>query len=166
MIKEYIATGKTVEAAIAAARAGLRAPDKFSLDVHTEILEYPRKKILGLFGGADAKVRAYYDDGVSEKKQKNKKQKPKKQNNQQQAKAPQKQQPRKAEPKKENKPAPKKEAAKSPVKQEETKAEVKRDFPESVDLEYAKSYLAEIVKGLEIDDAKLDASYSEGAPTR
>ena len=162
MIKEYIATGKTVEQAIASARAGLHAPDKFLLDVHTEILEYPRKKILGIFGGADAKVRAYYDDGVSEKKQKNnKKQKPKKQNNQQ-AKAPQKQQTKKAEAKKEVKPEPKNQAVKQAPKAESEAAEVKRDFPESVDLEYAKSYLADIVKGLNIDDAKLDASYSEG----
>ena len=68
MIKEFIAVGKTVEEAIESAKVGLNAPAKFSLDVHTEVLEYPRKKILGLFGGADAKVRAYYDDGVKEKK--------------------------------------------------------------------------------------------------
>lgn len=161
MIKEYIATGKTVDEAISAARAGLRAPDRFLLDVHTEILEYPRKKILGLFGGADAKVRAYYDDGTTEKKQKsNKKQKQKKQNAQQ-SKPQQKQQ-----PKKEAKPVqPKKEAEKAPVKKEQPKPEVKRDFPESVDLEYAKSYLAEIIKGLDIADAGLEASYNEGVVT-
>ena len=152
MIKEYIATGKTTEQAIAAARAGLNAPDKFLLDVHTEILEYPRKKVLGLFGGADARVRAYYDDGVAEKKQKSKKQKPKKQNNQ----------PAKQQPKKEAKPAQKKEAFKANEAKEQPKAEVKKDFPESVDLEYAKSYLAEIVKGLDIENAGIDASYSEG----
>ncbi len=157
MIKEYIATGKTVDAAIAAAKIGLNAPDKFLLDVHTEVLEYPRKKILGLFGGADAKVRAYYDDGVSEKKQKNaRKNKPNKKQNNQQANKPQ---PKKAE--KANKPAPKKETLVA-EKAEPVKTEAKRDFPESVDLEYAKSYLAEIIKGLNIDGATLDASYNEG----
>ena len=70
MIKEYIATGKTIEEAIANAKAGLNAPAKFLLDVHAEVIEQPRKKILGLFGGADAKVRAWYDDGVKEKKAK------------------------------------------------------------------------------------------------
>ena len=159
MIREYIATGKTTEEALAAAKAGLHAPEKFLLDVHTEILEYPRKKILGLFGGADAKARAYYDDGVSEKKQKNKKPKQKKQNNNQQK----TQQPKKAEPKKEEKSkAPKMDAVKPEVKKETVKAETKREFPESVDLEYAKSYLAQIIKGLNIEDAKLDASYTDG----
>ena len=52
MIIEKIATGKTTEEALAAAKAMLNAPEKFQLDVHAEILEQPRKKILGLFGGA------------------------------------------------------------------------------------------------------------------
>ena len=155
MIKEYIATGKTVEAAIAAAKTGLNVPEKFILDVHTEVLEYPRGKILRLFGGNDAKVRAYYDDGVSEKKNKNNNKKPKsKKPAPQQAKPQQKKQ--KADGN--GKPAQKKDAPKA----EPVKAEVKRDFPASVDLEYAKSYLAEIIKGLNIDDATLDASYNEG----
>ena len=158
MIREYIATGKTTEEAIALAKAGLHAPEKFILDVHTEILEYPRKKILGFIGGADAKARAYYDDGVKENKNKNKKPKQQKKQNNQPV-----QQQKKAEVKKDSKkPAPKKGAAKPEVKAEPVKAEAKRDYPESVDLEYAKSYLAEIVKGLDINDAKLDASYSEG----
>ncbi len=161
MIKEYIATGKTVDAAMAAAKIGLNAPEKFLLEVHTEVLEYPKRKIFGLFGGADAKVRAYYDDGVSEKKPKNSK-KPrnnKKQNNQQ-ANKPQSNQPKRTE-KTVTKPAPKKEAPKA-EKPEPVKTEAKRDFPESVDLEYAKSYLAEIIRGLDIKDATLDASYNDG----
>ena len=166
MIKEYIATGKTIEEAIENAKAGLNAPAKFALDVSTEVVEMPRKKILGLFGGADAKVRAYYDDGVSEKKAKNKKQKNKKNNqqnknnqNQPNKEAPKKQNEKKEQPKKE---APKKEAQKQPEKKAAPAPEAKKDFPESVDLEYAKAYFAEIVKGLQIDDAKIDASYSEG----
>ena len=151
MIKEFIATGATVEEASANAKAGLNAPAKFALDVHTEVIELPRKKILGLFGGADAKVKAYYDDGVTEKKA------PKKQ------KKNNKPAPQKNEPKQEKKKAePKKEAAKPAPKKED---EPKKDFPKNVDLEYAKSYLAEIVKGLNIDDAKLSATYEEGVVT-
>lgn len=157
MIKEYIATGKTIEEAIAAAKAGLNAPAKFLLDVHTEVLESPRKKILGLFGGADAKVRAYYDDGVKEKKAK----KDRKPTNGKQSQAKQKPQ-KKEQAKKsaaENK-APKKDAPKP-----EVKAEVKKDFPAKVDVEYAKAYLAEIVKGLDVDNAGIEASYAEGLIT-
>ena len=153
MIKEFIATGATVEEASAAAKAGLNAPAKFALDVHTEVIELPRKKILGLFGGADAKVKAYYDDGVKEKKapKKQKKNKPAVQKNDN------KQDKKKAEPQK-------KEAAKpAPKKEDEPKKE--KDFPKNVDLEYAKSYLAEIVKGLDINDAKLSADYKDGVVT-
>ncbi|MCR5206881.1 MAG: Jag N-terminal domain-containing protein [Eubacterium sp.] len=150
MIKEFIATAKTLDEARAAARAGLNAPE--TADVKIEIIEMPRKKILGLFGGADAKVKASYDDGVKEKKPKNQDRKLKPQK--QQAQAKKKEQPKKAatkpqkaEPKKEEKP------------------EVKKDYPKSVDLEYAKAYLMEIVKGLDIKDATVDASYSEGVIT-
>ncbi len=157
MIKEYIATGKTIEEAVANAKAGLNAPAKYMLEIKTEVMEMPRKKILGLFGGADAKVKAYYDDGVSEKKQQ-KKQKPAK-------KAPQKKDaPKKNQPKKE--PVKKLEPKKETAKQEAPKAEaVKRDYPETVDLEYAKAYLAEILRGLNVDGASIDASYKEGVIT-
>lgn len=183
MIKEYIATGKTLDEAMSAAKAGLNAPAKYLLEVKTEVLEMPRKKILGLFGGADAKVRAWYDDGVKEGKPK-KQNKKQKLNKKQEAPAkPQKQEP-KAQPKKDvkkdAKPAqqpkkaakapqapkapkaePKKEA-KAEVKAQVPKAEEKKDFPKSVDLEYAKSYFAAIVKGLRVDDAEISAEYSEG----
>lgn len=183
MIKEYIATGKTLDEAMSAAKAGLNAPAKFLFDVKTEVLEMPRKKILGLFGGADAKVRAWYDDGVKEGKPK-KQEKKQKQNKKQPAPAkPQKQEPKnppKKDAKKETAQAqqPKK-AAKAPqapkaapkaepkaeVKAEaaaQPKAEAKKDFPASVDLDFAKSYFAAIVKGLRIDDADVTAEYSEG----
>ena len=162
MIKEFIATGKTVDEASAKAKAGLNAPAKFALDVHTEVITLPRKKILGLFGGADAEVRAYYDDGVKEKKPS------KKQNNKKNKKAAKPAEQKNAEPKKEN--APKKDAAPKkaepkkekpqPKKAEEPKAE--KDAPKSVDLEYAKAYLGDIVKGLRIDDAKISAEYTDG----
>ena len=152
MIIEKIATGKTTDEAIANARAMLNAPEKFQPDVKTEILELPRKKILGLFGGAPAKVRAYYDDGVKEKPVK--KDNKKKQANKKQT--PAKQQPKQQQSKAKKQPAAE---AKAVVKTE------KKDYPKSVDLEYAKAYLLDIVKGLDINDASVDASYSEGVVT-
>ena len=180
MIKEYIATGKTLEEAMASAKAGLNAPAKMLLEVKTEVLEMPRKKILGLFGGADAKVRAWYDDGVKEDKPK-KQDKKQKQNKKQQTPAKQqKQEPKNNQPKKDvkkdAKPAqqpkkaakqqapkaePKKEVKAEP-KAQAPKEEAKKDFPASVDLEFAKSYFTAIVKGLRIDDADISAEYSEG----
>ncbi len=56
MIKEAIATGTSVEEAKenACAKLGI-----MSEDVHFEIIDLPEKKLLGLFGGKLAKVRAY-----------------------------------------------------------------------------------------------------------
>ncbi len=59
MIKEAIGTGASVEEAIDAAKAALNAPE--DADVLTEVLELPKKKTFGIFGGAPAKVRAYYE---------------------------------------------------------------------------------------------------------
>ncbi len=59
MIKEAIGTGASVEEALEAAKAALNAPEE--ADVLTEILELPKKKTFGLFGGAPAKARAYYE---------------------------------------------------------------------------------------------------------
>ena len=147
MIKEYIGTGKTIEEATNAAKAGLNAP--LTANVKFEVIVRPQKKFLGLFGGADAQVKASYDDGVKE----NNKKQPKK-NNQKK-----KEVPRKEAPKKEVK-SQAQETAK------ENKAEEpKKDAPKSVDLEYAKSYLSDILKGLNINDAKIDAVYENGVIT-
>lgn len=151
MLKEYIGTGKTVEEATAMAKAGLNAP--LTADIKIEVITLPQKKFLGLFGGADAEVKASYDDGVKEKK-------------------PNKRQPKKKEaPKKKDAPQKKeavketKAAATEPKAKEETAEEPKKDAPKSVDLEYAKSYLSDILKGLNIDDAKIEASYEDGVIT-
>ena len=66
MLREYIGTGKTIEEATNAAKAGLNAP--LTADIEFEVLVRPQKKFLGLFGGADAQVKASYEDGVKEKK--------------------------------------------------------------------------------------------------
>lgn len=157
MIKEYIGTGKTIEIATQAAKLGLKAPEM--ADVKIEIIEMPKKGFLGI-GAKDAKVKASFDDGKKEKAPKPQKQAPKKQN--QDKKPVEKQAPKKAEPKKDapaKKAAPKKEA---PAQVEPKK---EKDFPESVDLEYAKNYLAEIVKGLIVEGATISAEYCEGVVT-
>lgn len=69
MIKEAIATASTRDEAIQKAKAALNAP--LNADVKFEIIQDAQKKVLGLFGGKDAKVRAYYeapDEVVTEKK--------------------------------------------------------------------------------------------------
>ena len=156
MIKEFIGTGKTVEEATLAAKQGLNAP--LTADVKIEVVEMPRKKILGLFGGADAQVKASFDDGKKEQKapqkqQGNNKKKP------QPKEQTKKEQPKKQPPKKQ--PPKKAEAKPAPQKEEEKE----KDYPQSVDLEYAKAYLAAIIKGLEVSDAKIDATYAEGVVT-
>ncbi len=166
MIRKFIATGKTVEEAREKAITGLNAPEKFAYDVHTRVTKMPKKKILGLFGGQDAEVVASYDDGVTEKKASKKQNNKKNKKPQQAQKAPEAKQEKKQQPQKQQqKPAQPKAA---PAKANESKKEdaaKEKDFPKSVDLEYAKRYLAEIVKGLDVADAKIDASYSEGVVT-
>lgn len=150
MIIEKIGTGKTLDSAITAAKALLNAPAQ--ADVKTEVLETGSKGFLGLFGAKDYKVKAYYDDGKKEKKA------PKKPAQKKQS-APKKEAPAKKEP------APKKEQSKEQSKEQETKSEQKKEYPKSVDLEYAKAYLLEILKGLKIENPTVNASYSEGVVT-
>lgn len=59
MIKEAVATGATIEDAQQAATLALNAP--MSADVQYEILAMPEKKVLGIFGGKQAEVRAFYE---------------------------------------------------------------------------------------------------------
>lgn len=63
MLREAIATGNTVEAAIEAAKIELGIEENLEISVEVEVLEIPTKKTLGLFGGNPAKVRVYFDDG-------------------------------------------------------------------------------------------------------
>lgn len=59
MIKEVIASAATLEQAIEKAKAELNAP--IEADVKFDVLQQPQKKMFGLFGGKDAKVRVYYE---------------------------------------------------------------------------------------------------------
>lgn len=66
MIKESIGVATTVDDARKMAVENLHAPE--DADVKVEILTFPKKKVLGLFGGSDAKVRAYYEAADAPKK--------------------------------------------------------------------------------------------------
>ena len=107
MIKEAIGVADTIEEAQKMALQNLNAP--FDADVKSEIVTFPKKKILGLFGGAQAQVKAYYDDGVEEKKEapkQAKKSAPKAEGKKKEDKKPQqKKEPKKQAPKKETAPA-------------------------------------------------------------
>ena len=132
MIKEYIGTGKTIEEATSNAKSGLNAPDM--ADVKIEVIAMPKKKVLGLFGGSDAQVKAYYDDGKKEKKPTTKKQSQRK-------------------PAKE-----KKQEEKKPVQ----KAVTEQLSNSDIDLDYVCSYIKTIIDSFKVEDAKVSAKIVDG----
>lgn len=149
MIKESIGVAPTIEEARKTAIDNLHAP--IDADVKVEIVTFPKKKILGLFGGSDAKVKASYDDGVKEKKVKK------------QASAPEKSAPAKDD--KKDQPVKKKAENKKP----QPKKEVKKDAPKKesapqVDLSTVEAkenssteYLKSILMGMGFADVKVTA---------
>ena len=150
MIKEAIGVAASVDDARKMAVENLHAP--IDADVKVEILTFPKKKVLGLFGGADAKVRAYYDDGVEEKKEAPKAEK-------KSAPAPQKKEVPAKKPA-EKKPQPKKEAKKEAPKKET----VKKETAPAVDLSAiepvendATEYLKSILVGMGFTDVAVTA---------
>lgn len=141
MIKEAIGTGATVEEAIENAKKALGAPE--SADVSTEVLELPKKKTLGLFGGAPAKAKAYYD-------------------------APEE---KKAEPKvAAEKPAKASKPAEKPAKKEESKKIVSEPAKHE-DKEYtgavsehgkkAMEYISTLLKGMGVSDFKINVDETD-----
>lgn len=141
MIKEFIGTGKTIAEATEAAKAGLNAPAL--TDVNIEIIQMPKKKTLGIFGGKDAEVKAWYDDGKKERKPQSKK-------------AP------KTE-RAEKKPAPKKTVKEAP--KPAPKAEVKAAEAvnaSDIDVNVAVDYLKAMLKGFGADDAVVTAKLNDG----
>lgn len=146
MIKEAIGVAATVDEARKMAVENLHAP--IDADVKVEIITFPKKKVLGLFGGSDAKVKASYDDGVEEKKETPKKVEKKAEPA---VKAP------KAEKKSEKKPQPKKETKKEAPKAEK-KVEPKFDFSAIEPKENeATEYLKSILVGMGFTDVKVTA---------
>ena len=59
MIKEAFGTGATIEEAKDAALKALNAPE--DADIKYEVLEQPKAKLFGLFGGSSAKVKVSYE---------------------------------------------------------------------------------------------------------
>ena len=105
MVKEARGFGATIDEAKENAIAQLNASD-FD-DIQFEVIAMPKKKVLGLFGGSNAEVRAFIE--VEDKKAKNpkkaKEHNSKKENAPKKAQAVQKkQEEKKPEPKKEEEP--------------------------------------------------------------
>ena len=154
MIIERIGSGKTLEDAVASAKAMLNAPA--GAEIKTEVLQTGSKGFLG-FGKKDFEVKVSFDDG--KRPEKAKKPTPEKKPAQKPA------QKKQVAPKKPQ--APKKQDAPAkPAEAQEAKSDQpKKDYPKSVDLEYAKSYFLTILEGLKIVDPKIEASYAEGVVT-
>ena len=152
MIREAIGYGESVNEARENAIAALGAD--IELDVQFEILETPKKKVLGLFGGSKAKVRAYIElpdpKPAKEKKKEKKAEKPAKQD---------------------KKPAPeKKEAPKKEKKAEPKKSTVAEDFKDAVDASEipadtkagkAIAYIKTVLAGLGCENVAIKASVKE-----
>ena len=149
MIKEFIGTGSTIEAATNAAKAGLNAPAM--ADVKIEIIEMPKKKVLGIFGGKDAKVKASFEDLSGSKQRKGANKRSKKQPDYA-SKQPAAGKKAPVAPKQE---AKAEERAKSAP---QAKAESKGTPATQSDADAAVAYLTTIVNGLKIDDFKINSS--------
>ena len=158
MIKEAFGKGATTEAAVEAAKAELGAP--WDADVQIEVLKTASKKILGLFGGSLAEVRAYYEIPDAPKKEdKPKKQAPKKAEKPVEIQKPE--QVKKPEPAKKPE-QPKKEATK---KQEAPKAAVKEAVAVSAPKEKtvgeaskkAEAYIRSILEGMGVGEIEISA---------
>lgn len=152
MIKESIGVATTVDDARKMAVENLHAPE--DADVKVEILTFPKKKVLGLFGGSDAKVRAYYEDGVEDKKETPKAEK----------KAPQQKKEAPAKKNVDKKPQPKKEVKKETPKKEQVKKEVAPavDFSAIEPKENeATEYLKSILVGMGFTDVVVTAREAE-----
>ena len=68
MIIEKIGEGETVEEAQENAKKLLNAPE--DVVIKFDIISLPSKKILGLFGGKKAQVKAFYEKAEKPKKEK------------------------------------------------------------------------------------------------
>ncbi len=141
MIKEAIGVASTIEDARKMALENLNAP--LDADVKVEIVTFPKKKVLGLFGGADAQVKAFYDDGKEEKKPEAPRTP---------AKKPQEKTPKAEKKNAEKKPQPKKEPAK---KENNKKDAPKKAAAPAIDLSGieaketpATAYLKSILEGM------------------
>lgn len=149
MIKEAIGFGNTVDEAKEDAILKLGA--KIEEDVQIEIISLPKKKVLGLFGGAKAEVKAYVERPDKPAK-KNNKQGKKADNN---AKNEKKAEPKKTEPKKETKPV------KENVEKPEAEAVDQSLIPAETPTGKAIAYLNAILKNLGCENVEVKAAVRE-----
>lgn len=143
MIKEAIGYGATTEEAYENAVLKLDAKD--DADIQFEVIASPKKKVLGLFGGAQAQVRAYIEIAEPKKKEKQNA-KPKKES---------------AKPKKDIKnESPK--AAKAPVMQDITFV-TEEELPEGSRAKNAINYLKPILENLGCTNISLKVAEKENS---
>ncbi len=148
MIKEAIGFGNTVDEAKEDAIFKLGA--KLEEDVQIEIISLPKKKVLGLFGGAQAEVKAYVE----------RPDKPAKKNNKQSKKAENSAKPEKkakAEPKKAETKPEKKEKVESP----EIEAVDQSLIPAETPTGKAIAYLNAILNNLGCENVQIKAAVRE-----
>ena len=133
MIKEAFGTGATVEEAVEAAKTALGAPE--DADVQIDSIELPKKKTLGLFGGAPAKARAVYEvpDEVEVPAEKVVKEKPVQKKEAKKAKAPVK--------------------AEAEVQEPKTYTGVKSEMGK-----VAEDYVSAILKGMGVEDVAINVT--------
>ncbi len=146
MIKEAIGFGSTIEEAKEKAIADLGASELD--DIQFEIIAMPKKKVLGMFGGSKAQVKAFVElpDKKSVQKKKNAKLQPKRAKSQE--------------------PSPVKEKTEPKKKIEETEysepvdqREIDKDSPTGKAIEYIKTVLT----ALDCKDISIKASFRENA---
>ena len=147
MIKEAIGFGSTVDEAKEDAILKLGA--KIEEDVQIEVISLPKKKILGLFGGAQAEVKAYVERPDKPAKKNNK---PAKKNDVKADKKPEnkKSEPKKAEPKPEKK-----------VEKAEVEAVDQSLIPAQTPTGKAIAYLNAILKNLGCENTQIKAAVRE-----
>ena len=150
MIKEAKGFGATVEEAIENAIANLGASDND--DVQFDVIAMPKKKVLGIFGGNEAEVRAYIE--LPDKKPAPKKNENKKPQNA-----------KKAEPKKAEKPA--KTESKPKAKKDNTpefgEPVSESEFAADSVVGKAIAYIRTILAGMGIEDVKITVASRENA---
>lgn len=159
MKKEIIGEASTIEEAKERAVTLLAAPA--DADISFEIVAMPQKKVLGLFGGSPAKVKASYDDGRPEPKSEPVQQQPdaKKTTSQpSNAAAPAKKEVQ-DKPKTAEKPA-EKEVPAAQATPAEPKKKAESAYPSDAVTAQAIAYLEEILQGLKVENAAVSAKQS------
>ena len=159
MIKEANGFGSTIDEAKENAIKNLGASD-FD-DIQFDVVSMPKKKVLGIFGGNEAEVRAYIE--VPDKKE------PRKNAKKEKA-APKKAEAKKTEPKKDNKKAETKKA--ETKKTEAKKTELTEDYGEPVDAAQiepdsvtgkAIAYIKTVLEGINCTDTTIKVASRENA---